>query len=62
MTGAVVEIVDHETDPEATVCKKRDIRITFDDGTSTTVSTLIGESIADIKTLFDSLHNVYFAA
>ncbi len=61
-SGAVVEIIDRETDPEATVCKKRDIRITFDDGTSATISTLIGESVADIKTLFDSLHDVYFAA
>ncbi len=59
---AVVEIIDRETDPEASVCKKRDIQITFEDGTITTVSALIGESVADIKTLFDSLHKVYFAA
>ncbi|MBI5008258.1 MAG: hypothetical protein HZB98_01090 [Bacteroidia bacterium] len=38
-TSAVVEIIDRESDPEATVCKKRAIRI-----------------------LFDSLHDVYFAA
>jgi len=61
-TNAVVEIVDKESDPEATVCKKRDIKITFDDGTSTTVSSLIGASVENIKVLFDSLHNVYFAA
>jgi hypothetical protein len=61
-TNAVVEIVDNDSDPEATVCKKRDIKITFDDGTSTTVSALIGESVDNIKVLFDSLHNVYFAA
>lgn len=61
-TSAVVEIIDRESDPEATVCKKRDIRITFDDGTVKTISELIGESVTDIKTLFDSLHDVYFAA
>ena len=60
--NAVVVIVDKEADPEASVCKKRDIQITFEDGTTTTVSALIGTSIGNIKTLFDSLHKVYFAA
>jgi hypothetical protein len=60
--NAVITIIDKETDPEASVCKKRDIQITFDDGTTTTVSALIGSSVADIKTLFESLHQVYFAA
>jgi len=60
--AAVVEIIDKVTDPEASVCKKRDIQITFEDGTITTVSALIGESVEDIKTLFESLHQVYFAA
>jgi hypothetical protein len=59
---AVVEIVDKATDSEPSVCKKRDIRITFEDGSVTTLSALIGESIENIKTLFDSLHQVYFAA
>ena len=61
-SNAVITIMDKETDPEASVCKKRDIQITFDDGTSITVSTLIGSSVSDIKTLFQSLHQVYFAA
>jgi hypothetical protein len=60
--NAVVAIVDQATDSEASVCKKRDIQITFEDGTITTVSALIGKSIDNIKTLFDSLHQVYFAA
>jgi hypothetical protein len=60
---AVVEIIDHDqTDPEASVCKKRDVQITFEDGTVTTVSTLIGNSVDNIKTIFSSLHSVYFAA
>jgi hypothetical protein len=60
--NAVVTIVDKVADTEASVCKKRDVQITFDDGTTTTVSALIGSSIDNIKTLFDSLHSVYFAA
>jgi hypothetical protein len=60
--NAVVAIIDKEEDSEASVCKKRDIQITFEDGTTTTVSALISNSIANIKTLFDSLHQVYFAA
>jgi hypothetical protein len=61
-TNAVVAIIDKATDSEASVCKKRDIQITFDDGTVTTVSALIGNSVDNIKTIFDSLHSVYFAA
>jgi hypothetical protein len=60
--NASVSIVDKAPDSEASVCKKRDVQITFDDGTTTTVSALIGNSIDNIKTLFDSLHSVYFAA
>jgi hypothetical protein len=60
--NAVVTIVDKFADTEASVCKKRDVQITFDDGTTTTVSALIGSSVDNIKTLFDSLHSVYFAA
>lgn len=60
--NAVVAIVDQAADSEASVCKKRDVQITFEDGTTTTVSALIGKSIDNIKTLFNSLHSVYFAA
>jgi hypothetical protein len=60
--NAKIEIVDKESDPEASVCKKRDVQITFEDGTVKTVSQLIGDSVEDIKTLYLSLHQVYFAA
>jgi hypothetical protein len=60
--GAVVSIVDNDNDSEASVCKKRDVQITFEDGTVTTVSALIGKSVSNIKTLYKSLHSVYFAA
>lgn len=60
--GAVVSIVDTDQDQEVSVCRHREIQITFEDGTTTTISALIGNSIEDIKTLFNSLHQVYFAA
>jgi hypothetical protein len=60
--GAVVSIVDKDEDDEASVCKKRDVQITFEDGTVTTVSALIGKSVDNIRTLYSSLHKVYFAA
>jgi hypothetical protein len=61
---AVVSFIDKDEneDSEHSVCDKRDIQITFEDGTTSTVSTLIGQSITNISTLFTSLHQVYFAA
>jgi len=61
-SAALVEIIDRDADAEPSVCKKREVQITFEDGTVTTVSALIGSSVENIRTLFDSLHNVYFAA
>jgi hypothetical protein len=60
--NAAVEIIDKEADQEASVCKKREVRITFEDGTTTTISSLIGASVDNIRTLYKSLHQVYFAA
>jgi hypothetical protein len=60
--NAKITIVDNENDEEASVCKKRDVQITFEDGTVTTISDLIGSSVENIKTLYTSLHQVYFAA
>ncbi|MEI8047319.1 MAG: hypothetical protein WCI92_08065 [Bacteroidota bacterium] len=60
--NAIVTIIDVVPDPQASVCRKRDIQITFEDGTTTTVSALISSSVSNIKTLFESLHQVYFAA
>lgn len=61
---AVVSFIDKDEneDSEHSVCDKRDIQITFEDGTTSTISTLIGQTITDISTLFKSLHQVYFAA
>lgn len=59
---AVVAMVDAAATTEPSICHKRDIQITFEDGTVTTISSLISKSITDITTLFTSLHDVYFAA
>jgi hypothetical protein len=61
-TKAVVAMVDKASTTEPSVCHHRDIQITFDDGSVTTISTLISNSIDNLSTLFTSLHEVYFAA
>jgi len=61
-TKALVTMVDKASTTEPSVCHKRDIQITFDDGTVTTISTLIGNTIDNLSALFTSLHEVYFAA
>lgn len=60
--NASVTIIDKDNDSEPSVSKGRDIQITFDDGTTATLSALISSSVNNIKTLFTSLHSVYFAA
>ena len=63
---AVVAVVDKDgdkdNDTEHSICHKREIQITFEDGTTTTISALIGITISDLTTLFTALHKVYFAA
>jgi hypothetical protein len=61
---AVLAVVDTDgdKDSEHSICNKRDLQITFEDGTTTTISALIGNTISDLSTLFTSLHQVYFAA
>lgn len=60
--NATVKVVDIASDTEPSVVKKRDIQVTFEDGTTTTISSLIGSSVSDIRNLYSSLHSVYFAA
>jgi len=63
-TKSKVEIVDQVTDSiETSVTnKKRELKITFDDGTSTTLSQLLGaNTLETIRTLFVSMRQTYFA-
>lgn len=62
-----VEIVDKIVDPTADntdkclTNKKRELKITFDDGTSATFTELAGTAVDNISTLFTSMRQVYFA-
>lgn len=62
--AAKIEIVDVTT-IEATDLSvtnhKREIKITFDDGSSKTISELLGTSVETIRNLFISLRQSYFA-
>lgn len=60
--GATISIVDRQQDSEASICRNRDIQISFEDGSVVLLSDLISDSIDDIRTLYASLHNVYFSA
>lgn len=64
-TKAVVKIIDSGSKDDSTefsvIGHNRDLQITFDDGTSTTVNQLLGSTITDVRSLFVSLRQVYFA-
>lgn len=49
------------TDDSGSICKSRDIQLTFDDGTTTNLSILINPAMTILKTLVNSLHSMYFA-
>jgi hypothetical protein len=57
---AGAKVVD-DTDTNGSICNKRDILLTFDDGTTTKLSALIAPALTDLKTLVSSLHDMYFA-
>jgi hypothetical protein len=53
--------ITDSADTTGSICNKRDILLTFDDGTTTKLSTLIGPALTELKTLISSLHDMYFA-
>jgi hypothetical protein len=57
---AAVKITD-SSDTTGTICHKRDIQLTFDDGTTEKLSELISPALTKLRTLIDSLHSMYFA-
>jgi len=58
-----VELVDNTTDTtdKCITNSKRELKITFDDGTTSTFTELAGTVITDISSLFTSMRQVYFA-
>ena len=55
------EIITDDSDTTGSVCHKRDILLTFDDGTTAKLSELMAPVKEQLKTLRESLHNMYFA-
>jgi hypothetical protein len=53
--------ITDSADSTGTILNHRDILLTFDDGTTSKVSTLIGPPLTHLKTLVSSLHDMYFA-
>jgi hypothetical protein len=53
--------ITDSNDNTGTICNKRDILLTFDDGTTAKLSELIGPSLTELKTLVTSLRGMFFA-
>jgi len=60
MVADTTVTITNTTDPTVTH-SKRTIQITFDDGTTTTVKALLGNTITDINNLFATLRQAYFS-
>ena len=62
-TKAKVVIVDKvvDTTDQSVTHKKREMQITFDDGTVKTMTELLGANIDNVDTLFTSMRTVWFA-
>jgi hypothetical protein len=53
--------ITDSADSTGTIMGHRDILLKFDDGTTATLSSLIGPPLTQLKTLITSLHDMYFA-
>ena len=61
-TNVTAKIVDEDNNFEDhSICRKRDIQITYADGTTTTVSELLAPSKEILSDLRDSMHDIYVA-
>ncbi|MBN2633912.1 MAG: hypothetical protein JXR66_10170 [Bacteroidales bacterium] len=58
--NAAARIID-DSDTTGTICRKRDILLTFDDGTTANLSEMIKPGMEVLSTLVDSLHDMTFA-
>jgi hypothetical protein len=57
---AAAKVFDN-SDTTGTICHRRDILLTFDDGTTANLSEMIKPGMDVLKTLIDSLQSMYFA-
>ena len=53
--------ITDSSDSTGTICHKRDILLTYDDGTTAKLSELINPALSSLRTLINSLHSMYFA-
>jgi len=62
-TKAKIIVIDQPSNTgDVSIFRNRDIQVTFDDGTTATISSLIGPSLTVLGTLSGSLQDVYFAS
>jgi hypothetical protein len=55
------QIVTNDSDTTGSVCHKRDILLTYDDGTTQNLSALMSPVKQELQSLKDALHNMFFA-
>jgi hypothetical protein len=53
--------IKDSSDSTGTFCHKRDIVLTFDDGSTKKLSEMINPAVTALKTLYDSMESMYFA-
>jgi hypothetical protein len=58
---AGAKIIDNDQDYNSSICYKRDILLTFDDGTTAKLSELISPAMETLKSLSKSLGEMYFS-
>jgi hypothetical protein len=54
-------VITDDDDSDGSVCHRRDILLTFDDGTTEKLSDLLGPSLEILRTLVDPMREMYFA-
>lgn len=54
-------VITDDDDGDGSVCHRRDILLTFDDGTTEKLSDLIGPALEILRTLVDPMREMYFA-
>jgi hypothetical protein len=61
LQGHAAQIVTDQSDTTASVCHKRDVILTYDDGTTAKLSELMAPIKEQLKTLRESLRSMYFS-
>lgn len=61
LQNVAARIITSTSDTTASVCQRRDILLTYNDGTTSTLSSLLDPIKTQLNDLRDSLHNMYFS-